>query len=89
MRPSTEAPEAASNWRLRLHEIIFEADTPEGKAFDVLLLLAIVVSVVAVCLESVTEIRAEHGRALRAVEWALTILFTIEYFLRLLTVRRP
>lgn len=76
-------------WRHRLHEIIFEADTREGKAFDMVLLLVIVVSIVAVALESVSHIRAEWGRLLRGVEWSVTALFTIEYVCRLVAVRRP
>jgi voltage-gated potassium channel len=73
----------------QLHEIIFEADTPAGKVFDVALLLCIVISVLAVILESVTEIRLQFGPLLRAAEWVFTILFTIEYVLRLACVRRP
>jgi voltage-gated potassium channel len=76
-------------WRGRLHEVIFEADTAAGKAFDVVLLLCIVVSIVAVCLESVAPIRAKHGDDLRVLEWSLTILFTVEYALRLVSVGRP
>jgi voltage-gated potassium channel len=76
-------------WRARAHEIIFEADTPEGKAFDVALLACIVASVVTVSLESVASIRAGHGPLLRALEWMFTLLFTVEYVLRLLTVGRP
>jgi len=75
--------------RERLHEVIFEADTPAGKAFDLILLLSIVFSVLAVVLESVASIRAEYGPLLRGAEWAFTILFTIEYVLRLLCVGRP
>jgi voltage-gated potassium channel len=80
---------ALSGWRFRLHEIIFEADTPAGKLFDVLLFWAILLSVTAVVLESVTEIRVRHGATLRLVEWVFTILFTIEYVLRLSCVGRP
>jgi voltage-gated potassium channel len=76
-------------WRLRLHEVIFESDTTAGRAFDVALLIAILTSVAAVLLESVAEVRREYGPALRAVEWALTIAFTIEYALRLIAVDRP
>ncbi|MCP4204508.1 MAG: ion transporter [bacterium] len=72
-----------------MHEVIFEADTPAGKTFDVALLLAIVLSVAAVLLESVGEIRAQYGTELRAIEWFFTILFTIEYVLRLVSVGRP
>jgi len=78
-----------SDLRSRLHEIIFEADTRAGKTFDVALLVAILLSVAAVLLESVASIRDRHGPMLRAVEWLFTILFTIEYVFRLLTVARP
>lgn len=78
-----------SPWRARLHEVIFEADTPAGKSFDVVLLVAIVASVLAVMLESVASIRAEYGGLLRAIEWGFTILFSIEYVLRLVSVARP
>ena len=85
----SEASSQQSPWQARLHEIIFEAETPAGKAFDVALLVAIVLSILAVCLESVTEIRAAYGPQLRILEWTFTILFTIEYVLRLLSVRHP
>ena len=76
-------------WRVRLHEVIFESDTPAGRAFDVTLLVAIALSVAAVVLESVAEIRREHGHVLRVVEWTLTIAFTLEYVLRLISIDRP
>lgn len=76
-------------WRAKAHEVIFEADTPAGKFFDLVLLGVILLSVVAVCLESVREIREAYGPALRVVEWAFTILFTLEYIARVLSVRRP
>ena len=75
--------------RERIHEIIFEADTPAGKAFDVALLVFIILSVVAVMLESTSTVAAQYGRELSAFEWLVTILFTIEYLLRLYSVRRP
>lgn len=78
-----------ARWRTFLHKIIFEADTPGGKGFDVALLLAIVLSVLAVCLESVAEVRVRYGPWLRAAEWLFTLLFTVEYVLRLLCVGRP
>lgn len=84
MKSSTLRP-----WQIRLHEIIFEADTPTGKAFDVILLVAILASVAAVLLESVPEIRQEHGPVLVAIEWAFTALFTLEYVLRLISIQRP
>ena len=85
----TSTPTTTHSWRDKLHEIIFEAETPAGKAFDVFLLIAIAVSIVVVCLESVTEIGTRYGRLLRLVEWVITILFTIEYVLRLYCVGEP
>jgi voltage-gated potassium channel len=76
-------------WRQRLHEIIFEADTPGGKAFDVALLIAILLSVLSVSLESVEAIDDRYHLLLESVEWLFTILFTIEYVLRMICVRKP
>lgn len=75
--------------RRLLQEVIFEAETPAGKAFDVALLIAIVLSVLAVIFESVDSIRLVFGEALRAFEWGVTVVFTVEYLLRLYVVRRP
>ena len=80
---------AGNGWRLKLHEVIFEADTPGGKWFDVLLILAILTSVVLVLLDSVGTIQKSYGPILLAGEWFFTILFTIEYVLRFLSVGRP
>jgi voltage-gated potassium channel len=76
-------------WRQRLHTVVFEADTPAGKAFDVLVLASIAISVLVVMFESVASVRAIYGPALVGLEWLFTILFTLEYGLRLLSVRRP
>lgn len=73
----------------RLWEIIFEAETPLGKAFDVVLLVGICLSVLAVMLESVVSIESKYGNELRIAEWFFTILFTVEYLLRVFLVRRP
>jgi len=72
-----------------LHEIIFEADTPAGRRFDLWLLLAIVSSVVVVVLESVASVRAQAGPTLRVLEWTFTVLFSVEYVLRLVSVQQP
>lgn len=76
-------------WQKRLHEIIYEADTPAGKLFDILLIVSIVTSVIIVMLESVAEIRMAYGTILHVAEWIFTIAFTIEYILRLICVQRP
>jgi voltage-gated potassium channel len=83
------APELPRGFRHRLHTIIFESDTRAGRAFDVALLWAVLLSVLAVTLESVAGIRARHERLLHTVEWAFTLLFTIEYVLRVIAIRRP
>jgi voltage-gated potassium channel len=75
--------------QLKLHEIIFEADTKTGKAFDIILLITIMASVIVVMLESVASIKAEFGQILFVAEWAFTILFSIEYILRLYSIGRP
>src|SRR5687768_5931536 len=77
------------NWLLRLHDIVFENDTPAGKAFDIAVLVSILLSVFAVLLESVASIRQTYGNALRVAEWTFTVLFTIEYILRLACVGKP
>ncbi|HEX9777098.1 MAG TPA: ion transporter [Geopsychrobacteraceae bacterium] len=78
-----------TSWRAHLHEVIFEADTPLGKAFDVLLIVSILASVTAVMLDSVVSVRAQHGSLLYGIEWFFTLLFSVEYGLRLLSVGRP
>ncbi len=75
--------------RLKLHEIIFEADTPFGKLFDVVLLISIIASVGVVMLESVASIKAEYGNILFIAEWSFTILFSLEYLLRLYSIGHP
>ena len=76
-------------WRSRLHEIIFEADTLGGRIFDVALLAAIVLSVLVVVLDSVEAVHERFEGLLLFTEWIFTVLFTIEYVLRLVCVRQP
>jgi len=80
---------ALSPWREKLRVIIFEADTPAGKVFDVGLLVAICLSVLAVMLDSVNAFQSQHGRLLSDAEWAFTLIFTVEYGLRLICSPRP
>ena len=76
-------------WRERWYEVIFEADTKAGKAFDVALLIAIFLSVLTVVLETVPAIKEHQGSLLVAAEWTFTVLFTIEYVARLICAPRP
>jgi len=78
-----------NNWRRLLHEVVFEADTKRGRRFDVILLWAIILSVIAVMLESVPQIAEDYGLILIIFEWGFTTLFTIEYIARILAVKRP
>jgi voltage-gated potassium channel len=77
------------NWREKIHEIIYEADTPAGKLFDVLLLIVILISILLVMLESVESIEDEYAAILNTSEWVITILFSLEYILRIITVKKP
>ncbi|MEX0836773.1 MAG: ion transporter [Gemmatimonadota bacterium] len=75
--------------RARTFKIIFEHDTVGGRAFDVLLFVAILASVLAVMLESVADVRDDYGQALLTAEWCFTALFSLEYALRLWCVQQP
>lgn len=78
-----------SQWRRKLHDVIFEAETPAGRMFDIVLFWAIVLSVLAVVLESVPTFNAMFGYELNVFEWLITVAFTIELFLRLICIQKP
>ena len=84
MRPIT-----SDKLRRRFHQVIYEADTPAGKLFDLILLFLIIISIAAVMLESVVEIQAKYGKELQIIEWVITIFFTLEYIGRVLSVGKP
>ncbi len=73
----------------RLHEIIFEAETPAGKLFDILLIIFIIASVAAVMLDSVQSIRQDYSALFDILDWVFTAVFTLEYFARLYAVSKP
>jgi voltage-gated potassium channel len=87
----TPYPEYAElpGWRGKLNEVIFGTDSKAGRTFDLVLIIVIGLSVIAVMLESVKSIRVQHGTALYFAEWVFTILFTIDYVLRLVCAGRP
>lgn len=72
-----------------IHEIIFEADTPAGRFFDIVLLVLIVLSIITVMLESSERWASQYGEIFTYLEWSFTIVFTIEYLLRIYCVYRP
>lgn len=78
-----------SGWKNTIHEVIYEADTPLGKLFDIVLIFLIVLSVILVMLESVKEVDQHYHRILLTLEWVVTIFFTLEYIARLISIRKP
>jgi voltage-gated potassium channel len=78
-----------AGWRLRWYTVIFEADTPAGRWFDLALIAVILLSIGVVMADSVQAIHQRYGRIFMSMEWVFTLLFTAEYIARLLCVRRP
>lgn len=78
-----------SSLQLKLHEIVYEADTRAGKIFDLALVLFILLSSAVVMLDSVRALKDAYGQWLTIADWFFTIIFTIEYFLRIYCVGRP
>ena len=87
--PHPEPDRSGRGIKERLYDIIFESDTPAGKAFDVALILAILASVVVVMVDSIPSITSGQRRLMWVAEWAFTLTFTVEYALRLWVVRSP
>ncbi len=86
--PKSEVQPTAE-WRRKLHEVIYEADTPAGKLFDVLLLVVIIISVILVMIESVPSLGSRYADEFIMAEWVITIFFTIEYVLRIIAIHKP
>jgi voltage-gated potassium channel len=76
-------------WRSHIHTIIYGTHTPAGKLFDIVLLIAILYSIVIVMLESVKSYNDQYHTFFNISEWVVTILFTIEYILRIICVQQP
>jgi len=93
-KASDTSPEAAAlgkpaaGWRRTAFEVVFESDTPAGRAFDVVLLLVIVASVVVVMLDSLASVGGRHPLLFHVLEWGFTLVFSAEYALRLACVER-
>lgn len=77
------------NWKHKLHEIIYEADTPSGKWFDLTLLVLIIASIAVVMLETIPSVGVRYAYELDITEWVITILFTIEYIARIISIKKP
>ena len=79
----------SKSWKVKLHDIIYEADTPAGKWFDIALFIIIIISIILVMLESVSEIDNKYHNFLYIAEWIITIFFSIEYIARIISVKKP
>lgn len=77
------------NWRSALHEVIYESDTTAGKVFDLSLIVLIIASIAVVMLDSIEVYHGRYGEIFYTLEWTFTILFTLEYILRLVSLHRP
>ena len=77
------------SWKDKVHEVIYEADTPSGKWFDIILIILILLSVIVIMLESVREIDNKYHDILLNIEWIVTIFFTVEYILRIISIKKP
>ena len=88
----THIPTQKSNlkpWQKKVHEVIFEADTFAGKAFDLGLLVAIIISIIVVMLESVPNLSAKYHDTFYIIEWIFTGFFTLEYIARIISIGKP
>jgi len=88
-KPSTSHASHDKNWRFKIFKIIYHADTPMGKWFDILLIVFIVLSVLTIILDSVNELNIKYGEIFKFLEWFFTLVFTFEYILRLISIKNP
>ncbi|MEZ4908878.1 MAG: ion transporter [Saprospiraceae bacterium] len=88
MRKHNANNDSNIDWREKLHRIIYEADTPAGKLFDVVLLILILFSILIIMLETVPSIDSKYHHIFNLIEWIITILFSIEYIARIISIKR-
>lgn len=86
---SKDTRQDIAKWRYRIHEVIYEADTPAGKLFDIVLLILIFISIILVMLESIAELNIKYNTEFYVAEWIITGFFTIEYILRVISINKP
>ena len=89
INPNESVELKRDTWREALYEIIFKADSVAGKSFDISVIVIIILSVITVILNTVGSIEQEYGNILHIAEWFFTIIFSIEYILRLICCKRP
>lgn len=76
-------------WQLKVQEVIYGTDTRTGRIFDIVLLIVILLSIILVMLESIRMLNAEYSFTFWTIEWVVTLLFTIEYVLRVVSLKKP
>lgn len=81
--------QSKNTWKHKLHEIIYEADTPSGKWFDLVLLILIIASIAVVMLETIPSVEVHYAQELNIIEWIFTILFSFEYLARIISIKKP
>lgn len=84
-----EEKKTIPHWKFKLHEIIYEADTPAGRFFDIAILIVIILSVVLVMMESVSSLLYQYAWEFYVAEWIITAIFTVEYILRIIAINKP
>jgi voltage-gated potassium channel len=89
LEESQTEKQKTSIWKSTLHKIIYEADTPMGKLFDIILLIVIILSIVLVMLESIAGLNLKYSQEFHLAEWVITFVFTVEYILRVMTIKKP
>lgn len=89
MSSSYNQGQSLSPWREKLNEVIFGSETAAGRNFDVAVIILIGLSTLVVMLDSVVEFHDRYADVLKFLEWLFTGLFSLEYMLRVLCVRRP
>lgn len=77
------------HWKAKVHEVIYGTHTPAGRLFDLILLVVILYSIIIIMLESIPRVEIENHAFLNISEWIVTILFSIEYVLRIICIKRP
>src|SRR4051812_21904223 len=87
--PKRELGPPPPGWRRRMYEVIFESETPAGRAFDKIIVVVILVSVAVVIADSVQGLNRRYRIAFDLAEWLFTLLFTVEYIARIVSVQRP
>jgi voltage-gated potassium channel len=85
----TKETSSKTQWRSKIFKIIYHADTPAGKWFDILLIVFIIMSVLTIILDSVNQLHLNYGHLFTLLEWVFTIIFTVEFVLRLVSIKRP